>query len=154
MTDPTATRSEKYLRFTHRGMVVTLLLVLAVGGACVVMAIWPQDPRWSQAMLPLWIIAVVLTVGLQRTLGGDRWDAHAPEARAIMDDEWRRSNMDRARRIAFGVVLGAQLPLAWLLSRLPSSQAALAMAAATITAGLATLIALFLYLDRDPADAG
>jgi hypothetical protein len=153
MTDPAATRSEKYLRFTHRGMVVTLLLVLAVGGVCVAMAIRPQDPRWSAAMLPLWIIAIVVTVGLQRTLGGDRWDARAPEARAIMDDEWRRSNMDRARRIAFGVVLGAQLPLAWLLSRLPASQAALAMAAATVTAGLATFIALFLYYDRDAADA-
>lgn len=154
MTDPAATRSETYLRFTHSKMLVALLLVLAVGGAGVVMAIRPQEPRWSQAMLPLWIIAVVLIVGLQRTLGGDRWEANAPEARAIMDDEWRRSNMERARRIAFGLVMGAQLPLAWLLVRLPSSQAALAMAAATMTAGLATLIALFLYFDRAADDAG
>lgn len=148
------TRSEKYLRFSRRSMVVTLLIVLAVGGVCVVMAIRPFAPVWSRATPALWIVAVVLIAGLQRTLGGDRWNPRAPEARAIVEDEWRRANMDRARRVAFATVLGAQVPLGLVLASLPSLQAVMAMAAATITLGLATLIALFLYFDRDEHDAG
>jgi hypothetical protein len=150
---PVDSRSEKYLRFTRRSTIVLLLLVIGVGGTGVAMAFRPASPRWPQAMLPLWIVAVVVAVGLQRTLGGERWDPRAPEARAIAADEWRRGNMDRARRVAFVVVLGAQLPLALLLSVLPPARAAIAMAAATITVGLATLLALFLHFDRDAADA-
>lgn len=154
MKGPTETRSEKYLRFSRRSMTVTLLVVLAVGGVCIAMAIWPAAPSWSRAVTPLWIVAVVLAAGLQRTLGGDRWDPRSPEARAIADDEWRRNNMDRARRVAFVVVLAAQLPLGLLLAGLPSARALMAMAAATITLGVATLFALFLHLDRDVPDAG
>lgn len=154
MVSPVESRSEKYLRFSRRSMTVLLLLVLAVGGTCVAMAFRPVSPNWPQAMLPLWIVAVALAVGLQRTLGGDRWDPRSSEARAIAEDEWRRNNMDRARRFAFLVVLGAQLPLGLLLAVLAPLQAVMAMAAATITLGLATLLALFLYFDRDAADAG
>jgi len=154
MSSPIESRSEKYLRFSRRGMTVALLLVLAVGGVCVVMAVHPASPRFPQAVLPLWIVAVVLAAGLQRTLGGERWDPRAPEARAIAEDEWRRSNLDRARRAAFVVVLGAQLPLGLLLASLPTPRAVTAMAAATVTLGLATLMGLFLYFDRDAPDAG
>lgn len=154
MNRPNETRSEKYLRFSRRSMTVLLLLVLAVGGVCVAMAFRPASPNWPQAMLPLWIVAVVLVAGLQRTLGGDRWDPRTPEARAIVEDEWRRNNMDRARRVAFVVVLGAQLPLGLLLAVLEPLQAVMAMATATVTLGLATLLALFLYFDRDTADEG
>lgn len=153
MASPTESRSEKYLRFSRRSMVVLLLLVLAVGGTCVAMAFLPPLPRWPGATLPLWITAVVIVLGLRWTTRGDRWDLEAPEARVIVEDEWRRSNMDRARRVAFVVVLGAQLPLGLLLSSLPSLRAVMAMAFATITIGLATLLALFLYLDRDTVDA-
>jgi hypothetical protein len=44
MTSPTETRSEKLLHFTRRSMIVTLVLILAVGGLCVAMAIRPLDP--------------------------------------------------------------------------------------------------------------
>jgi len=43
------TRSEKYLRFSRRSMVVTLLVVLAVGGVCVGMAIRPASSRCPRA---------------------------------------------------------------------------------------------------------
>lgn len=155
MNRPNETRAETYLRFSRRRMTVLLLLVLAVGGVCVAMAFRPAPPTWPQAMLPLWIVAIVLAAGLQRTLGGDRWDPRTAEARAIAGDEWRRNNMDRARRVAFVVVLGAQLPLGLVLAvLLEPVQAAMAMAAATVTLGVATLLALFLYFDRDTADAG
>lgn len=135
-------------------MVVLLLVVLAVGAVGVTMAVYPGTPSWSRAMPPLWIVALVLVGGLQRTLGGNRWDRRVPEVRAILEDEWRRSNMERARRVAFTVVLGAQLPLGLLLGSLPTARAVLAMGVATITLGLVTLLALFLHYDRDPADAG
>lgn len=154
MDHPQESRSEKYLRFSRRSTTVLLLLVLAVGSVCVAMAFRPVSPHWPQAMLPMWIVAIVLAAGLQRTLGGDHWDPRTPEVRAIVEDEWRRTNMDRARRVAFVVVLGAQLPLGLLLASLPPLRAVMAMAAATITLGLSTLLALFLYLDRDAADAG
>lgn len=147
-------RSERYLRFSRRSMTVLLLLVLAMGSMCVAMAFRPVSTVWPHAMVPLWIVSIALAVGLQRTLGGDRWDPRVPEVRAIVEDEWRRSNMERARRAAFVVVLASQLPLGLLLESLPTPRAVMAMAAATITLGLATLIALFLYFDRDPADAG
>jgi uncharacterized membrane protein len=95
-----------------------------------------------------------IALSLQRTLGDDRWDPRTAEVRAILEDEWRQRNMNRARRVAFAVVLVVQLPLGLLLAALPPLQAVMAMAAVTITVGLATLLALFLYFDRDTADAG
>ena len=154
MAGPLESRSEKYLRFSRRSMTVLMLLVFAVGAVCIVMAFHTGSPNWSLAMGPLWIIAIVLAGGLQRTLGGERWDPGASEVRAIVEDEWRRNNMDRARRVALMIVLGAQLPLGLAFASLPSMRAVMAMAAATITLGLVTLLALFLYLDRDAADAG
>jgi hypothetical protein len=154
MAGPMESRSEKYLRFSRRSMTVLLLLVVAVGAVCVAMAFQPVSPAWSRALPPLWIVAVVIAAGLQRTLGGERWDERIPEVRAIVEDEWRRGNMDRARRAAFVVVLAAQLPLALLLGALPPMRAVMAMASATVSLGLATLLALFLYFDRDGADAG
>jgi hypothetical protein len=154
MAGPLQSRSEKFLRFSRQSMTVLLLLVVAVGAVCVAMAFHPASSTWSRALAPLWIVAVVIAAGLQRTLGGERWDARIPEVRAIVEDEWRRSNMDRARRVAFVVVLVVQLPLALLLESLPSLRAVIAMASATITLGLATLLVVFLYLDRDGADAG
>lgn len=152
MNSPTETRSEKYLRFSRRGMMVTLFLVLVAGGAGIAMAIWPGASGWSDARRPLHLVAIVLIFWLYRTLGGERWDPRTPEARAIVEDEWRLRNMDRARRVAFIVVLGAQVPLGLLLASLPPLRAVMGMAAATVTLGMATLLALFLYFDRDAAD--
>ena len=154
MTSSTEPRSEKYLRFSRRSMTVLLLLVIAVGGVCLAMAIRPPSSTWSRAVPALWIVAVVIALSLQRILGGERWDPRVPEVHAIVEDEWRQRNMDRARRIAFAVVLGAQVPLGLVLSGFPPLRAVMAMATATITLGLATMLALFLYFDRDTLDAG
>jgi hypothetical protein len=99
--------------------------------------------------MPVMLAAAGVMGGLRATLGGARFDPRSPEVQTILRDEWRQSNMDRARRIAFLTVLGAQLPLGLLLTSLPSLQALMAMAAATTTLGLATLIAVFLLFDRD-----
>ena len=60
--------------------------------------------------------------------------------------------MHRASRVALIVVLMAQYPLVLLFEfvmQLPPPRGAFAMAASTITLGLATLMALFLFFDRE-----
>lgn len=152
MNNQPETRSERYLRFSQRRLLVTLIFVLAIGGGVVATAIWPTAPGLLDARRPLQLLVIVFTLWLFRSLGDDRWDSRRPEARAIVEDEWRRSNMDRARRVAFAVVLVAQLPLGLMLASLPPARALMAMGGATITLGLATMLARFLYLDRDTAD--
>jgi len=70
-----------------------------------------------------------------------------------MNDEWRRTNLDRAMKIAFIVILVAQLPLGWLFgvmfAQLSVLRAVLGMAVSTITLGMTTFVATFLILDRD-----
>lgn len=97
-------RPERYLRFSHRTMVALLVITVVVGGLCLTMALRPGDvPRWMTSavvLLPMVIATGVVT--LQKvTLRGDRWDPESPEVQAVLQDEWRRTNMDRAIRVAF-----------------------------------------------------
>ena len=142
-------RAEKLLVFSRRSMVFTLVLIIAVGAFCLAIAIWPFAPGWPRVIVPLTLLAASLMAGLRATLQGERWDPRTAEVQIILRDEWRQSNMNRALRIAFTVVLGAQLPLGWLVASLPSLQAVMAMAVVTTTLGLATVIGLFLVFDRD-----
>jgi fumarate reductase subunit C len=155
MSEPEETRAERYLRFSQGSMIVTLALVLALGIICVGMALEPEvGSQWMARSG--WMLAVAIAIAVvtlqAATLRGDRWNPRAPEAMAIAHDEWRRTSMDRAMRVAFLVVIGAQLPLAFLLGRLPSLRAVMAMAGATASLGMATFIALFLVLSRQASD--
>lgn len=150
-------RSEKYLRYSHRSMVVVLALMVTIGSVSLAMALQPDGvvARWMPRLSAIVPIAIVLVAGaLAATLRGDRWDPNAPEARAIVQDEWRRLNMARAMRGAFVVVVAAQVPLALWLGTLPSPRAAMAIAITTMTLGVATLSALFLIFEREEGDAG
>jgi hypothetical protein len=144
-------RAERYLRYSHRGMVVILVLVIAVGAAFLAVALNP-DGAVARLMPRLALsapIAIALIAGaLQWTLRGDRWDPAAPEARAVLDDEWRKVNLARAARWALGVVLSAQVPLALWLGGLPGPRGVLAQAVATMTLGMAALLGLFLFFQR------
>jgi len=57
-----------------------------------------------------------------------------------------------AMRVAFIVVLIAQIPIGLLVAHLPSLRAVMAMAISTLTLGMATLIALFLFFSREEQD--
>ena len=157
MTGSIDSRSERYLRFSHRSMVVVLVLMVMTGAVALAVALRPDGvisqslPR-AGVLLP---VAIVLIAGaLHATLGGDRWTPDAPEARAILQDEWRRMNMARASRAAFVVVLAAQVPLGLWLGMLPAPRGVMAMAITTMTFGLAAFIALFLYFERGAHDGG
>jgi len=161
MKDEVDSRSERYLRYSRRGMAAVLAISVLSGGSLLTVVLKPEGvfaslmPRIS-ALIP---IAIALVAGmLVATLRGDRWDPKAPEARAILDDEWRRASMDRAIRVAFVVILVAQVPLAfWLafwLASVRSPRGILALSTTTMTLGLAVLAGCFLYFDRDANDGG
>ena len=67
----------------------------------------------------------------------------------IRQDEFRRVNLSRAQRAALIGVLILQIPLGLLFSHLPAMRAVIAMGVTTITLGMATVITLFLFFDRD-----
>jgi hypothetical protein len=146
-----ASRTERYFRYSHRGMVVILVLVIAVGAAFLAVALNPDGivARWMPRLALSVPIGIALIAGaLQWTLRGDRWDPAAPEARAVLGDEWRQVCLARAARWALVVVLAAQVPLALWLGALPAPRGVLAQAVATMTLGMAALVGLFLYFQR------
>lgn len=152
MTDPTTDRSELFLRYSRRSMFVSLGFILVMGSLAIALAISPDGAASRFLTGAPWLIpiACVIVVGaMQATLRGNRWTARSPEVQAIMSDEWRRSNLDRALRVAFVAILIAQIPLALLFTVLPAQRALFAMAASTITLGLALIAGLFLAFDRE-----
>lgn len=150
-----STPAERYLRYSHRNLVALLFLTILVGALFLYMAVGDASPsRWlvrSGALLG--VVAAIGLGALQRmTLRGDRWNPNVPEVQAVMQDEWRKTSMDRAMRVAFVVVLVAQIPIGLLVAGLPSLRAVMAMAVTTLTLGLATLVALYLFLSRQQQD--
>ncbi len=150
-------RSENYLRFSRRSMGALLAEVLVIGTLCMVMTLWPGSGQYWMVQAG-WLLPVAITIGLvtlqRTTLRGGRWRPDVAEVRTIMDDEWRRVNLNRAMRFAFTGVLILQVPLGLTLAHLPALRAVIAMATATTTVGMTTLISLFLYFDRETRDAG
>lgn len=155
MTEPSDNPSESLVLFSRRSMSTLLGIVLVLGAAALAMTLWADGaaPRFmAQGSWVVPVAIVLLGVALRATLRGRRFDSRSPEAKAILNDELRQSSLSRASRAALTVVLIAQLPLGLLfgmLAQLPAARTALAMAEATITLGMATLISLFLFFDRE-----
>jgi hypothetical protein len=155
MTQQTLSRSERYQRYSSRGMLVLLILVLAIGAIFIAVSVSPNGliAAWLPRVSTIIPIAIAMIgVALHSTLRGDRWDPRSPEARMVLQDEWRQTNLSRAMRIAFVAVVAVQVPLALWLGRLPSQRAVMAMAVITMTLAMATLIALFLFFERGDGD--
>ncbi len=144
--------AELFLRFHRRSMITILVLVVAAGAFMVASALWPDAAplRWVERapwFFPLFIITGVAVQQTSMRRYGIALDS--PEYKALMSDEWRRQAMARATKGALIVVLVAQLVLPLLFVSLPTLRAVWGMAAATITLGLATQVALFLFFDRE-----
>ncbi|HYK02399.1 MAG TPA: DUF2178 domain-containing protein [Thermoanaerobaculia bacterium] len=146
---------EVFERFSRRSMVILLFVVAILGGTALALILSPAGAVGRSAARAAWLIPVAIViagVATQSSLKGRRWNPASPEVAAIMQDEWRRTNMDRASRFALIVVLAAQWPLGLLIGLLggvPSVRTAMAMAAASMTLGLMTVIALFLFFGRE-----
>jgi hypothetical protein len=162
MTAPVPSRSELYLRFTRRSMLVVLLLVLFLGLMTLAVALWPdgvvsRSLGHASWVFPIGIILAVTALGTSQRKY--RFTPDSAEVKAVMNDELRRTSMDRAMRVAFLVVLIAQMPIALLFSHsalglgfgadLPAFRAVMAMAVSTITLGMTVFIVCFLFFDRD-----
>jgi hypothetical protein len=145
---------EHFARFSRRSMFALLAVVLLTGGTGIALAFSPQGAVARSVARGAWFIPVAITmfIAVQCSMRGRRWSPDAPEVKAIMQDEWRRTNMDRAARLALIIVLLGQWPLALIvgfLFELPPPRTAMAMAASVTTLGLATMITLFLFFDRE-----
>jgi uncharacterized membrane protein len=153
MIAPTEHPSELFLRFNQRSMAGLLVIVLLLGGSGLSLMLSPSHEVFRVASrVALAVVAIVLMVALPMSIWRRRWAADSPEVKVVVGDEWRRTNMDRASRAAFIVVLSVQYPLVLIFGffmRLPAPRGAMAMMASTVTLGLATLLALFLYFDRE-----
>lgn len=155
MTEPADNPSESLVRFSRRSMGTLLGIVLVLGATTLAMTLWTEGAAarfMAHASSVVPVAIVLLAVALRATLRGRRFDPRSPEAKAILNDELRQTSLNRASRAALIVVLVAQLPLGLLfgmLAQLPAARTALAMAEATITLGMATLISLFLFFDRE-----
>jgi hypothetical protein len=143
--------SEQLVRFSRRSMAAVLVIVAGTGAMALAMTLWPEGPasRFMETAGWVYPIAIVLLgAALRATLRGKSWDPRSPDAKAVLNDELRQDSLNRSSRAA----LIAEVPLALLFGTLAQASAtrtALAMAEATITLGMATFIALFLFLDRE-----
>lgn len=153
MTEPAEHPSELFLRFSGRSMAGLLVIVLLLGGSGLSLMLSPSHESFRVASnVALAAVAIVVLVALPMSIWRRRWLADSREVKVVMQDEWRRTNMDRASRGAFIVVLSAQYPLVLIFGfvmGLPAPRSAMAMMASTITLGLTTLVALFLYFNRE-----
>jgi sulfite exporter TauE/SafE len=147
--------SEQLVRFSRRSMAAVLVIVAGTGAMALAMTLWPEGPasRFMETAGWVYPIAIVLLgAALRATLRGKSWDPRSPDAKAVLNDELRQDSLNRSSRAALIAVLVAEVPLALLFGTLAQASAtrtALAMAEATITLGMATFIALFLFLDRE-----
>ena len=155
MEQPAIHSSDLFSRFSRRSMFTLLFIVVVLGGTGLAMTLSPEGAISRGAARGAWFIpiAIALIVGVQQSwLRGRRWAPDSREVKLVMEDEFRQTNMGRASRYALIVVLVAQWPIALVLgfvTRLPAPRAEMAMAIATITLGLVTLISLFLHFDRE-----
>jgi predicted signal transduction protein with EAL and GGDEF domain len=150
----TTDRSELFLRFSRQKLIALFAIVIVVGAVGLALLLTPIGPAWRSMSLTLLVpVSIAVLAALWFSLRGRRWNPDSPEVKIATEDEWRRTNMDRATRAALIVALVAQYPLALMfgmfLPDLAQPRPAFAMAFSTITLALAVQIGLFLSLDRE-----
>jgi hypothetical protein len=147
-----ADETELLLRINRRSLAVLLAAILILGAVFISSVLWP-DGLLAQTITRMpWLLPMLLfgaALILRIPLKGRT--PQAPAVRAVLDDEFRRTNLARAQRVALVIVLLAQFPLGLLLMRLPAARVAMVMAGATVTVGMAAVLAAFLFFDREPS---
>jgi hypothetical protein len=149
---PSPDRVELLLRTSRRALMVVLAAVLLVAATLIAHAVrpgtlaadWPSKVPW---LFPFAMVAVFLILNMPL------WRRHirpdSPEVRTMLADEFRQANLARAQRMALILVLVAQVPLAILVAGLPPEAAVTVMAVVSVTLGMTSLIASFLFFDRE-----
>jgi hypothetical protein len=154
MTEPATHPTDAFFRFSRGSLIAMLVVVLVLGATALSLMLAPVGAIGRASNLGWWLIPVVVAgvIAVQTSVRSRRWNPHAPEVQAVMQDELRQANLLRASRLTLIAVLAGQWPLAMGLSTiswLNGERMAMVMSASTITLGLALLITLFLVFDRD-----
>src|SRR5688500_11680188 len=134
MTEP-ETQSDLFLQFNRRKLTMLFVVVLVLGAIGLALMLTPAGPAWrSFARASVVPVVIAIAVLVQFSIRSRRWAPNSPEVEVAMQDEWHRTNMDRASRTAFVTLLVAQWPLGITLGFLhvPAPRGAMAMAMATV----------------------
>ena len=145
-------RVEMFLRTSRRALGVVLLFIFILEATVIAAAFWPETWLGSWPMrfpLAFPILVLLAFMALRLTRDGLKLRADAPEAKVVLNDEFRRASFLRAQRLALILVLIAQVPLGLLFLRVPIARALLGMGGTTIAIGGGAVILLFLYFDRE-----
>ena len=145
-------RVELLMRTSRRALAVLLLFTVFLGATVIAIALWPDTwlGEWPLRFPLLFPIAVLLAFFSLHLLHGRRdLRTDAPEARVLLNDDFRRANLLRAQRVALILILIAQLPLGLLFMRVQTTRAVLGMGGTTVALGASAVILLFLFFDRE-----
>ncbi len=148
--------SERYYRAYQRHMAAGLVFVVCL----VAYNVWRFFEPANTALQSLYSLLIgaafliaLLIVHLV-TLRGHLWNPRGAGERTVLQDEWVGRNRGRATAIAFWVMLGAQVPMTFVMAYVPSrpEQGVVGMGTMTFLLGLGTFLAAFLYYSRQPSD--
>lgn len=147
--------TDLYIRHSRRSMIATLIAMILIGVTLMAITLTPNGAAWRAASLgALALVATAAILLIHVTVSRRRWSSALPEVQVAEEDEWQQNVTMRASRATMIVMLCAEWPLAILIGFLAPAhygppRVAMAMAGATITLGVVTQLAMFLYLDRD-----
>ncbi|MDL2353937.1 MAG: hypothetical protein QFF03_01635 [Pseudomonadota bacterium] len=139
------------VRYSHRSLWVTLVLIVMLGAGATAALGFPGSAAagFAQALsMLLPIVIVIALAALRSSAKGARTDPGGPAMQAVLNDELRQDSLKRSYRNAFFAMLVAQPLLAlaptWIALANPLS----VMACLTIMSGMAAMLASLLYFDR------
>ena len=144
-------RAELLLRVSRRSLFVLLALVLLFAATIIahvlrpgsLLADWASRAPWLLTFVVLGVI-LILNAPLRRP-----FRAADPEMKQMLNDAFRQAQLARAQRAALVAVVLAQIPLAVLVSTVSTVAAVTVMGVGTVAVAMTTLIASFLFFDRD-----
>jgi len=145
---------ERYYLAYQRGALICLVFAVAVGVyfLAVVLGELRGPPAGVGALILIVLFVASLLAVSFVTLQGRRWRPSDPEARLVLRDEWTRRSWNHACRSGFAVVMWAQFPLAFLMSRHASEPSFAGMAGLSMTLGIGAFWAGYLYVGRQQVD--
>ena len=154
MSEAERKQLERYYLAYQRLAVVCLLGSVAVGAyflAVVFGGAGGRLVRHAPLILIVLFAASFLAVPYV-TLRGRFWRRSDPDAQRVLRDEWTRRNRHRASWAGFVVVMWAQVPLAFLVTRLASEPSLPGMAGLSMTLGAGAFFATYLHAGRQQDD--
>ena len=126
---------------------------LGVLGICLALQVFDAEGTFtamSNNLLKFLPIGLPIAVAaLQASLKGKGFTKEDPDVLAVMKDEFRCANLNKAIRYAFFTVFILQVPLGLAVRNHPTPVALAFMGGFTVLLGVMALMAFFLFFDRD-----